>query len=108
MANVLNAMWHSLGGQRLDATWLNLGGHYLNAMWHLLSENGVWPIKKSFDYYIDESKWLVKSTSQKCQFKLGQKVHGPVTMDRFKTTCLKWLRGFFYAYPKWIFFYQNF
>ncbi len=28
-------------------------------------------------------------TSQKCQLKLGQKVHGPETMDKFKTTCAK-------------------
>jgi hypothetical protein len=42
-------------------------------------------------------------TSQKCQLRLGQKIHGPVTMDRFKTTCPKWLGGFFYACPKWVF-----
>ncbi len=29
--------------------------------------------------------------NQKWQFKLGQKVHGLVTMDRFKTTCPKWV-----------------
>ncbi len=46
-------------------------------------------------------------TSQKCQLKPGQKVHGLVTMDRFKTTCPKRLGGFLYAYPKWVFFYQN-
>jgi len=45
--------------------------------------------------------------SQKCQLKLGQKVHGLVTIDMFKTTCLKWLGGFFDAYPKWVFFSQN-
>ncbi len=28
-------------------------------------------------------------TSQKCQLKLGQKVHGLVTMDKFKMTCPK-------------------
>ncbi len=28
-------------------------------------------------------------TSQKCQPRLGQKVHGIVTMDMFKTTCPK-------------------
>lgn len=28
-------------------------------------------------------------TSQKCQSKLGQKIYGLVTMDGFKTTCLK-------------------
>jgi hypothetical protein len=30
----------------------------------------------------------------------SQKVHDPVTMDRFKMICPKWLRGFFYACPK--------
>ncbi len=44
------------------------------------SQNGVWPIKM---------------TSQKCQSKPGQKVHDPIIMDKFKTTCLKWLKGFF-------------
>jgi len=29
-------------------------------------------------------------------------------MDRFKMTCPKWLKGFFYACPYWVFFYQNF
>jgi hypothetical protein len=38
----------------------------------------------------------------------SQKVHGLVRMDKFKTTCSKWLRGFFYAYPKWVFVEQNF
>ncbi len=33
--------------------------------------------------------------SKKCQLKLGQKIHGPITMDRFKTTCPKWLGDFF-------------
>ncbi len=47
-------------------------------------------------------------TSQKCQPRLGKKVHNPITMDTFKMTCPKLLRGFFYAYPKWIFLDQNF
>jgi len=41
MDNVLNAMWHSLGGQCLNAMWFNLGGHCLNGTWHLPSQNGV-------------------------------------------------------------------
>jgi hypothetical protein len=53
----LNAMWHSLGGQCLDVTWFNLGGHCLNATWHL-------PNQKIFNYCIDRSKILIKSTSQ--------------------------------------------
>jgi hypothetical protein len=53
MTNVLNAMWHSLNGQCLNAMWLNLGGHCLNATWHLLNQNGVWLVQKSFEYYID-------------------------------------------------------
>ncbi len=28
-------------------------------------------------------------TNQKCQLRLGQKVHGPVTMDMLKMTCPK-------------------
>jgi hypothetical protein len=43
-------------------------------------------------------------TSQKCQPRHGQKIHGLVTMDMFKTTCPKWLKGFFNACPKWVFF----
>ncbi len=35
------------------------------------------------------AKILVNMTSQKCQHKPSQKVHGLVTMDRFKTTCPK-------------------
>jgi hypothetical protein len=46
-------MWHNLDGQCLDATWFNLGGHYLNATWHFLNQNGIRPVKKSFDCYID-------------------------------------------------------
>jgi len=49
------------------------------------------------------AKTLVEMISQKCQPKLGQKVHNPITMDRFKMTCLKWLRGFFYACPNGFF-----
>jgi len=33
--------------------------------------------------------------SQKCQLRLGQKIHGPVTMDKFKMTGPKGLGGFF-------------
>ncbi len=72
------------------------------------NQNGVWLIKKSFDYYVDKSKVLIKMTSQKCQPRHGQKVHGPITMDMFKTICPKWLRGFFmpvqneYFSPKFI------
>jgi hypothetical protein len=44
-----------------------------------------------------QSKWLVEMINQKCQFRLGQKVHGLVTMDKFKTTCPKWLGGLFYT-----------
>jgi len=51
-------------------------------------------------------KVLVEMTSKKCQPMPHQKVHGPITMDMFKTTCPKWL--FFYAYPKWVFCDQNF
>ncbi len=40
-------------------------------------------------------------TSQKCQPKLGQKVHGLITMDMFEMT-----KRFFYACLKWVFFYQ--
>jgi hypothetical protein len=43
--------------------------------------------------------------SWKCQLRFGQKVHGLVTMDKFKTTCPKWMRDFFYACPKWVIFY---
>jgi hypothetical protein len=43
-------------------------------------------------------------TNEKCQLRLGQKVHGLVAMDKFKTTCPKWLKGFFYACQKWSFF----
>ncbi len=32
--------------------------------------------------------------NQKCQFKFGQKVHGLVIMNRFRTTCQKYLKGF--------------
>jgi hypothetical protein len=32
-------------------------------------------------------------TNQKCQLKLGQKVHG--LSDKFKMICQKWLGGFF-------------
>ncbi len=71
------------------------------------SQNGVWLIKKSLDYCIDYLKVLVEMISQKCQPRLGQKVHDPITMDTFKTTCPKWLRGVFEAYPKWVYFYQN-
>jgi hypothetical protein len=59
----LDATWLNLGGQYLNATWLNLGSHYLNATWHLPSQIGVWPIKKSFDYYIDQLKWLGKNAN---------------------------------------------
>jgi len=31
-------------------------------------------------------------TNQKCQLRLGQKVHGP--SHKFKTICQKWLGGF--------------
>jgi hypothetical protein len=48
-------------------------------------------VKKSFGCYIDKSKVLVKMTNQKCQLGLGQKVHVPITMDMFKTTCPKWV-----------------
>ncbi len=41
-------------------------------------------------------------TSQKCQLKLGQKVHGPVTMDRFKTTY-----PFYFEKTKWFYFYTH-
>jgi hypothetical protein len=78
----------------------NLGGHCLNATWHLLSQNGVWLVKKSFDCYIYQSKVLVEITSQKCQPRPNKKVHGPITMDKFKTTCSKSLRGFFLRLPK--------
>jgi len=37
----------------------------------------------------DYSKVLVEMINKKCQLKLGQKVHGPVTMDKFKTICPK-------------------
>jgi hypothetical protein len=47
-------------------------------------------------------------TSQKCQLRFGQKVHGPVTMDMFKMICPKWLRGFFYTCPKMGLFDQIF
>jgi len=40
-------------------------------------------------------------TSKKCQPRPGKKVHSLITMDKFKMTCPKWLKGFFYAYPKW-------
>jgi hypothetical protein len=103
----LNFTWHSLNGQCLDVTWLNLGCHCLNAPWHLLSQNGVWPIIKSFDYYIDYSKVIVEMTSHKCQPRLGKKIHDLFTMDMFKSTCPKWLRGFFDACPKWVFFDKN-
>ncbi len=53
------------------------------------SQNGVWPIKM---------------TSQKCQSKHSKKIHDPITMDKFKMTCPKWLKGVFYACPKWVFF----
>jgi hypothetical protein len=43
-------------------------------------------------------------TIQKCQPRPSQKVHGLVTMDRFKTTYPKWPRCFFDACPKWVFF----
>jgi hypothetical protein len=42
--------------------------------------------------------------SQKCQSKLGQKIYSSVTMDMFKMTCFKWLRGFFDSCAKWVFF----
>ncbi len=38
-------------------------------------------------------------TNKKCQLTLGQKVHGPVTMDMFKM-----IGRFFYAFPKWVFY----
>jgi hypothetical protein len=41
----------------------------------------------------------IEMTSQKCQPKPGQKIHGPVRMDRFKMT----ERFFFDTYPKWVF-----
>jgi hypothetical protein len=43
-------------------------------------------------------------TNQKGQLKLSQKICGPVTMDMFKMICSNWLKGFFYACPKWFFF----
>jgi hypothetical protein len=46
--------------------------------------------------------------NQKCQFRLGKKVHGLVTMDRFKTTCPKWLGGFFLCSSKMGFFLPKF
>jgi hypothetical protein len=45
--------------------------------------------------------------SKKCQPRPSKKIHDPVTMDMFKTTCPKSLKGFFYASPKWAIFYQN-
>jgi hypothetical protein len=47
-------------------------------------------------------------TNKKCQLKHGEKIHGLVAMDRFKTTWLKMIESFFDTYPKWGFFYQNF
>jgi hypothetical protein len=46
-------------------------------------------------------------TNQKYQPRPGQKVHGLITMDRFKTTCPKWPRCFLDAYPKWVFFWKK-
>jgi hypothetical protein len=99
----LNATWHILNGQCLNTMWLNLGGHCLNVTWHLSSQ---WCLTNQKIIWL--LCWLVKNTSQKCQPRLGQKVHDLVTTDRLKTTCPKWLRGFFYACPKWVIFYQNF
>jgi hypothetical protein len=48
--------------------------------------HGIWLLKKSFDYYINQSKWLVKNIIQKCQNRTSQKIHGLVTMDRVKMT----------------------
>ncbi len=36
------------------------------------------------DYYIRYTKILARMTSQKCQPRLGQKVHNLVTTDKFK------------------------
>jgi hypothetical protein len=47
--------------------------------------------------------WPLKMTSQKCQLRLGQKARGLVTMDKFKTTCPKWLRGFFLPIQNYLF-----
>ncbi len=52
----------------------------------------------------DESKILIKMRSQTCKPRPSEKVHGLITMDKFKTTCLKWLKGFFDTYPKWVSF----
>jgi hypothetical protein len=45
---------------------------------------------------------------KKCQPKFGLKVYGPISMDMFKTTCPKWLRGFFDTCLKWVFYLPKF
>jgi hypothetical protein len=47
-------------------------------------------------------------TSQKCQPRPSQKIHSPITMDMFKTTCPKWLRGFFSHVSKMGLLWPNF
>jgi len=74
---------HSLDGQCLNATWFNLGGHYLNATWHLPSQNGICLIKMMFDQSKNHLTVILTSQSDE------SKVHSPITMDKFKTTCPK-------------------
>jgi hypothetical protein len=50
-------------------------------------------IQKTFDVILtkqnDQSKIIVEMTNKKFQPELGQKVHSPITMDKFKMTCPK-------------------
>jgi hypothetical protein len=42
----------------------------------------------------------IKMINKKCQLRPGKKVHGLVTMHKYKTTCPKWLKGFFLCLSK--------
>jgi hypothetical protein len=46
--------------------------------------------------------------NQKCQFRLGQKVHGPSHDGHVQNDLSKMNERFFYACPKWVFFDKNF
>jgi hypothetical protein len=50
--------------------------------------DGICLVKMVFDQ-LKNHFTIIQMISQKCQLRLGQKVHGPITMDKFKTTCPK-------------------